>query len=43
MFADCRVVSVSDSETSVLSSMPASAIIYDAYTPLLLIESVFFS
>ena len=30
-----RVVSASDSETSVLSSMPTSAIIYDAYTSII--------
>ena len=33
-----RVVSASDSETSVSSSMPTSAIIYDAYTSIMKIK-----
>ena len=35
-----RVVSASASETSVSSSMPTSAIIYDAYTSIIKIKKV---
>ena len=35
-----RVVRASDSETSVSSSMPTSAIIYDAYTYILKIKKI---
>ena len=36
-----RVVSASGSETSVSSSMPTSAIIYDAYTSIIKIKKKF--